>query len=49
MYAIAIVRYRRPIEEVEAAWEHIAERDDWGPFNQQMARIENARQALSPP
>ena len=37
------------IEEVEAAWEHIAERDDWGPFNQHMARIENARQALSPP
>lgn len=35
------------IDDVEALWDHIAERDDWGPFNQHMARIEAARQALS--
>ncbi len=35
------------IEEVEALWAHIAERDDWAPFNDHMARIEDARQALT--
>lgn len=34
------------IEEVEALWDHIAERDDWGPFHAHMERIETARQAL---
>ncbi len=34
------------IEDVEALWAHIAERDDWGPFNEHMARTEDARQAL---
>jgi uncharacterized protein YdiU (UPF0061 family) len=34
------------IEEVEAIWERIAEADDWAPFNQRMAHIEAARQAL---
>jgi hypothetical protein len=34
------------IEEVEAIWERIAEADDWTPFEQRMAHIEAARQAL---
>ena len=34
------------IEEVEALWAHIAERDDWGPFHEHMQRIDAARQAL---
>lgn len=34
------------IEEVEAIWDAIASGDDWRPFNQAMAQIENARQAL---
>ena len=33
------------IEVVEELWSHIAERDDWGPFNRHMARIEEARSA----
>ena len=37
------------IEEVEALWDHIAEGDDWAPFNAHMARIEMARQALRLP
>lgn len=35
------------IETVEALWEPIAQRDDWGPLNQHIAWIENARQALA--
>ncbi len=34
------------IEEVEALWAHIDERDDWSPFNRHMQRIDAARQAL---
>jgi serine/tyrosine/threonine adenylyltransferase len=37
------------IEDVEALWAHIAERDDWGPLNQHMARIDAARQAFHLP
>ena len=37
------------IEEVEAVWAHIAERDDWAPFNLHIERIEKARQALCLP
>lgn len=33
------------IDEVEAIWAPIAERDDWGPFNAKLARIEAARTA----
>ena len=35
------------IEEVEALWSHIDERDDWAPFESHMGRIEEARQALA--
>ena len=35
------------IEEVEDLWSHIAERDDWGPFQSHMGRIEEARKALA--
>ena len=35
------------IEEVEELWSHIAERDDWGPFQAHMGRIEAARKALA--
>ena len=38
-----------PLEEVEAVWAHIAERDDWAPFNLHIERIEKARQALCLP
>jgi len=34
------------IEEVEAVWTPIAERDDWSPFNEKLARIETVRRAL---
>lgn len=37
------------IEEVEALWAHIDERDDWEPFNRHMQRIDAARQALDLP
>jgi len=33
------------IDEVEALWAPIAERDDWAPFNDKLARIEKARLA----
>jgi hypothetical protein len=33
------------IDEVEALWVPIAERDDWTPFNDKLARIEKARAA----
>ena len=33
------------IEEVEALWSPIAERDDWGPLNEKLGRIEAARAA----
>jgi uncharacterized protein YdiU (UPF0061 family) len=35
------------IEEVEELWSHIAERDDWGPFDAHMGRIDEARKALA--
>lgn len=35
------------IDEVEALWADIAERDDWRAFSRHMARTEEARQALS--
>lgn len=35
------------IEVVEALWSHIAERDDWEPFNRHMVRIDQARVALN--
>ena len=35
------------IEEMEALWADIAERDDWSAFNRHMARTDEARQALS--
>jgi len=35
------------IEEVEELWSHIAECDDWGPFQAHMGRIEAARKALA--
>ena len=35
------------IEEVEAIWADIAERDDWSAFDRHMARTDAARQALS--
>jgi len=35
------------IEEVEALWADIAERNDWSAFNLHMARTDEARQALS--
>ncbi len=35
------------IDEIEALWAAIAERDDWGPFNAKLAAIEEARQAYS--
>jgi hypothetical protein len=31
------------IEEVEAVWAHIAERDDWGHSTMHIERIEKAR------
>ena len=34
------------IDEVEAIWAAVAERDDWEPFNDKLARIEAWRQAL---
>ncbi len=34
------------IEVVEELWSHIAESDDWEPFNRHMVRIEEARVAL---
>ena len=33
------------IDEVEALWAAIAERDDWAPFEAKLARLEQARQA----
>ena len=33
------------IEEVEALWEPIAERDDWSAFEQKLAEIESMAQA----
>jgi uncharacterized protein YdiU (UPF0061 family) len=30
-------------DEIEAIWAAIAERDDWGPLNDKLARIEDAR------
>ncbi len=35
------------IEDVEASWTQIADRDDWSLFTVQMDRIEQARQALA--
>jgi hypothetical protein len=35
------------IDEVEALWAAIAERDDWAPFNAKLERIEAARRAWS--
>ncbi|WP_374342535.1 protein adenylyltransferase SelO [Phenylobacterium sp.] len=35
------------IDEIEALWAAIAERDDWGPFNAKLAAIEEARLAYS--
>jgi uncharacterized protein YdiU (UPF0061 family) len=35
------------IEDVEAIWADVADRDDWEAFYRHMARIETARQALS--
>ena len=32
-------------DEIEALWAAIAERDDWGPFNEKLARLEAARLA----
>ncbi len=32
-------------DEIEQLWAAIAERDDWGPFERKLARIEAARQA----
>ncbi|MFT4954467.1 MAG: hypothetical protein ACI8U3_000838 [Brevundimonas sp.] len=37
------------VDEVEAIWAAIAERDDWTPFNAKLARIEAWRQALDFP
>jgi uncharacterized protein YdiU (UPF0061 family) len=34
------------IEEVEALWSAIAERDDWGPFETKLAEIDTLKQAL---
>ena len=31
------------IDEIEAIWAAIAERDDWGPFQAKLTRIEAAR------
>jgi len=33
-------------DEIEAIWSAIADRDDWGPFEAKLARIEQARAAL---
>lgn len=35
------------IDEIEAIWAAIAERDDWGPFNAKLAAIEAARRAYA--
>lgn len=35
------------IEEVETIWAAIAEADDWSPFRDKLARLENARQGWS--
>ena len=37
------------IDEVEAIWAAVAERDDWTPFNDKLARIEAWRRALDFP
>ena len=36
------------IEEMEAIWAPIAERDDWAPFRQVLAEIDEMREAYSP-
>ena len=36
------------IDEMEALWAPIAERDDWGPFNRALDEIETMRAAYSP-
>jgi len=35
------------IDEVEAIWSAIAERDDWGPFQAKLARIAQMRAAYA--
>jgi hypothetical protein len=33
------------VDEVEALWAPIADRDDWTPFQAKLARLEQARKA----
>ena len=35
------------IDEVEALWSAIAERDDWAPLHAKLARLDAAREAYS--
>jgi hypothetical protein len=35
------------IEEVEAIWSAIAERDDWAPFNDKIAAIRRMGEAMA--
>jgi len=35
------------IEEVEAIWSAIAERDDWGPFNDKVAAVRRMGEAMA--
>ena len=37
------------IEEIEALWAEIAERDDWSAFESKLAEIERLRKTLHPP
>jgi len=36
------------IDEIEQIWEAIAEREDWGPFERKLVRIETMRETLAP-
>ena len=36
------------IDEVEAIWSAIAERDDWAPLEEKLRRIDEMRRALAP-
>ena len=35
------------IDEIEAIWATIAEKDDWGPFNAKLAALDQAREAIA--